>query len=221
MRTEPSRRLALTMRVASAADYDEPRDCLAQDWSRFLVDTLPAAAWMGLPNDPSRTGALLEAWGVDGLILTGGNDIGENPRKDAADLAALDHAVRTGMPVLAVCRGLQLLQHRFGGALSPIADRSHVALEHDIECEPDTLLNPTSRRATLRVNSYHDNAIRGDGLAHGLEPIARAGDGSIEAVTVPGRRIVGVMWHPERSPTIAAADRRIVEALFGGRWQWR
>ena len=100
MPTEPCRRLALSMRVVQTREYVEARDCIAQDWSRFLATVLPEAAWLAMPNDPDRVVPLMKAWAIDGLILTGGNDIGEHAGKDASDRAMLDYALRCGLPVL-------------------------------------------------------------------------------------------------------------------------
>ncbi|MEZ5659094.1 MAG: gamma-glutamyl-gamma-aminobutyrate hydrolase family protein [Burkholderiaceae bacterium] len=215
MPTEPCRRLALSMRVVQTREYVEARDCIAQDWSRLLAAVLPEAAWLAMPNDPDRVVPLMKAWAIDGLILTGGNDIGEHAEKDASDRAMLDYALRRGLPVLGVCRGLQVMQTSAGGALVPLSDRSHVAVEHEIECLPHSLLNPGGKPVRLSVNSFHGFVIAPGGLAPGLEPMARAADGSIEAARISGAQAVGVMWHPERAPVPGETDRRLIRTLFG------
>lgn len=173
------------------------------------------------PGGPADAGPLLER--VSGLVLTGGSDVdpalfGEarHPalrrvvsERDAFEIALCREAVRRGLPVLAICRGQQVLNVALGGTLyQDIASEVPGALEHRSDGERwqtthDVTLLPGSRiRAILGVeridvNSFHHQAVKD--VAPGLVVSARSpADGVIEGVESPVQRfVVGVQWHPE------------------------
>jgi putative glutamine amidotransferase len=182
---------------------------------------------------------------VDGLLLSGGSDIdpaiyGEAPHptsqwkreRDDFELALTRAALERDKPLLAICRGQQVLNVAAGGTLvqdipsqQPQAgphypkdvERWHIA--HEVEVLPGTRLREIVGRDVLPVNSSHHQAVKD--LGHGLRLAARARDGVIEAVESPAHRfVIGVQWHPEamwnRDPDhqelfrsfIAAAEKR-------------
>ena len=164
---------------------------------------------------------------VDGVLLTGGGDIdpalygaaahaafdAAEPGRDAFEIALVRAALTADLPVLAICRGMQVLNVAFGGDLvQDIPSEVNGALHHDVR-EPryaiahEVWVSPTSRLAALmkddledgencQVNSRHHQAVRHAG--DGLEVTATAPDGVIEAVERPTARFcLGVQWHPE------------------------
>ena len=164
---------------------------------------------------------------VDGVLLTGGGDIdpalygaephatfeAAEPGRDAFDIALVKAAVAANVPVLAICRGMQVLNVAFGGDLvQDIPTEVNGALHHDVR-EPrfaiahEVWLSPTSTLFTLMkddledgescpVNSRHHQAVRH--LGAGLEVVGTAPDGVIEAVERTGARFcLAVQWHPE------------------------
>jgi gamma-glutamyl-gamma-aminobutyrate hydrolase PuuD len=197
------------MRVTSAQGYDEPRDSLAQDWPVFLASALPGIRWVMLPNLGTASVDYARNHGVNALILTGGDDIGQNGLKDSTDLAMLAHALRAGWPVLGVCRGLQVMQHHLGGELTKMDENVHVAHRHAIAFDPGA---PLDSRPPTNVNSYHRYGIRS--AANGLRPLASAGDDSVEAAVLEGHRAYGVMWHPEREPAATEYDIALMRHVF-------
>ncbi len=161
--------------------------------------------------------------GCDGLILTGGEDVDParygapahpkggppNVRRDATELALFDEARARRLPVLAVCRGIQLANVALGGTLiQDIPSERSGSMVHDQEADPGQRTHavsvvPGSRLAlalgatALDVNSYHHQAV--DRLAHGLVVTAIAPDGIVEGVEASDADwwMVGVQWHPE------------------------
>jgi putative glutamine amidotransferase len=164
---------------------------------------------------------------VDGVLLTGGGDLdpalygaephptfeAAEPGRDAFDIALVKAAVAANLPVLAICRGMQVLNVAFGGDLvQDIPTEVNGALHHDVR-EPrfaiahEVWLSPTSTLFTLMkddledgescpVNSRHHQAVRHVGA--GLEVVGTAPDGVIEAVERTGARFcLAVQWHPE------------------------
>lgn len=160
---------------------------------------------------------------LDGLVISGGGDVdarryggdpadpllrGVNPHRDDAEIAALDTAVARGLPVLAICRGAQLVNVARGGTLhvdlgrdlpSELRHReSEEALGeplHDVEVVAGTTLAAWTGGGTIGVNSQHHQGIRT--LADGLVPSAYAPDGLVEAFEHPPTRLTAIQWHPE------------------------
>jgi putative glutamine amidotransferase len=156
-----------------------------------------------------------------GLLLMGGTDVdprlyGQSPApqtqrpdgtRDNFESLAIDEALKRDLPILAICRGLQILNVHLGGSLVQHLDsvdrhrqktpEDPGRAAHVITIEPNTLLAEIAGVQTWQVNSRHHQAI--DGVGRELRISARApDDGTIEAVEIPSRRFVlGVQWHPE------------------------
>lgn len=169
---------------------------------------------------PERAVGALQSSGVRGLVLTGGEDVEParygatphpkleepDPARDAAELALIAAARERRLPILAICRGIQILNVALGGTLyqdlaserpGPIAHTGD-DVRHTVRIEPGSLLERTLGTRTATVNSRHHQAIRD--LAPGLRAVSWAEDGLIEAVEPadPGAPwMLAVQWHPE------------------------
>lgn len=172
-----------------------------------------------------------------GLVLTGGVDVdparyGEPPdpnlgrtlpERDEMELGLLGRALAARRPLLAICRGAQLLNVACGGSLHQhIAQRDPhrtrraadgTTLEsgwHDVEVAPGTLLARMAGPGPLRVNSRHHQAVTPSRLAPGLAAAGRTDEGGLtvlEAIEVPDHPFaLGVQWHPERPELALAAE---------------
>ena len=164
--------------------------------------------------------------GIDGLILSGGDDV--HPQAYAAadegvsldtdldadlgEIELLKQAVARGIPVLGICRGAQIVNVAFGGGLHqdmlgdsdchparPEVLEAVLAQRHDLEVAPNSRLAQILGPGPREVNSTHHQAI--SDLAPGITPVAWAPDGVVEAVEIDGPGyLVGVQWHPEKLP---------------------
>jgi putative glutamine amidotransferase len=190
------------------------------------------------PLAPSHAGRALDA--VAGLVLTGGEDVaprryGETPHpalgtvneaRDAWELALVAAARARGLPTLAICRGVQLLNVALGGGLvQDIPSQCPSALPHapgngravrvhDVHVAPGTRLAEAIAARRLQVNSSHHQAI--GRVAHGLRVNARAPDGVVEGAEWEADDwwAVGVQWHPEELiETPEAWDRGLFAAF--------
>ena len=159
---------------------------------------------------------------LDGLVLSGGADIdpdylGEepldcisvNPRRDAQELMLVRLAVERQIPVLGICRGIQMLTAALGGKLyqdiktqhgRPSIEHSQTIARglpsHDVKIEKDSLLHSLMGTETLAVNSFHHQAVKE--IPQGFRVTATASDGIIEGMeSTAFRPILGVQWHPE------------------------
>ena len=194
--------VAITQRVSVVRSYGERRDCLDQAWTTFLAacGLLPVL----LPNVTETALALCEVTGVAGLVLTGGNDLaalgGDAPERDAVENALLDWAERRALPVLGVCRGMQVIQQRFAIALRRV--EGHVAERQVIRIDGEP----------REVNSYHHFAAFDSRPP--LNVWAVADDGVIEAIRHSSQPMTGIMWHPERSAPFSPADVALFRRVF-------
>lgn len=205
-----SRPIAVTQRVDAIAAYGERRDALDQRWARVLESL--GLLCVPVPNAPSTAREWLGAVAPGGLILSGGNSIGAGPdsapERDAMESALLDWARDGRVPVLAVCRGMQMLNAHLGGRLVRV--EGHVAVRHRVGPTCEARADEASRV----VNSFHNFAIRPDDLAADLVATAVAPDGTIEACHHRDLPWHAVMWHPEREPALDEGDRRLLAGLF-------
>lgn len=188
------KRVALTQRLVRDPRSGELRSALDVRFAELLgeLGLLPVP----LPPLPDPA-PWLDALGIDGLLLSGGNDLAhlsDDPlcaRREALERRALRAAFERDLPILGVCRGLQQLVSLDGGRLGSV--RGHAGRPHDVTIRASRFLPD----AVAAVNSYHDFGVVETGTA--LGPVAWAPDGTIEAVEHPELPILGVMWHPERA----------------------
>jgi putative glutamine amidotransferase len=152
---------------------------------------------------------------ADGVLLPGGGDVsptlyGEtsasntvddvDDEQDAFDLAVARWALDTGVPLLAVCRGWQLVNIALGGDLEQHMTDPHTHVVHEVAVLPATLLAEVVGE-TVRSSCFHHQRVRR--LGTGLLPVARAVDGTVEAAVLPGAPgwFLAVQWHPEDTVT--------------------
>ena len=177
---------------------------------------------------------------IDGLLLPGGDDIapreyGARPlpalgqvdeARDALELTLARQALRDDMPILGICRGIQLLAVAAGGTLYqdlPSQHPSHVRhearqfgrdyLAHSIAIEPMSRLAHALQRETVEVNSFHHQAVLD--MPEGFVATACAPDGIVEAIEAPAHRFtLGVQCHPEEIWRRSAPEFRGLFASF-------
>jgi gamma-glutamyl-gamma-aminobutyrate hydrolase PuuD len=171
---------------------------------------------------------------LDGILLSGGPDLdpelygqethsetnGIEPERDRAEIALLRSALERDMPVLAVCRGSQVLNVALGGDLvqhlpEVVGDEKHKHTPGEFADHDVVLVQGTRVQEILGdqapVKSHHHQGY--GQLGEGLREAARAEDGTIEALEDPSRRFaLGVLWHPEAGEDSALFDALVEEA---------
>jgi len=178
-----------------------------------------------VPPDEDGIEEVLDA--LDGLIFSGGNDMtpeeygaephpettGTNPERDRGELALLEAALTRDLPVLAICRGFEVLNIARGGDLVQhlpelVGHEEHRETlgefsEHSVRVDPSSRIGEVAGA----VKSHHHQGIGRIGA--GLRDVAWAEDGTVEAIEDPEKPfVVGVLWHPE-----AGEDQRLFERL--------
>ena len=171
---------------------------------------------------------------IDALLLAGGGDVdpalfGGEPseaqlvdrNRDEFELALIRGALQRDMPVLGICRGIQILNVFQGGSLRNLRNEAQVAATHGIDLDSmdahsveivaGSKLGELLGAGPRRVNSFHGQAV--GQVGQGLDVAAQAPDGVVEAIEMPDRRfVVGMQWHPEAPPQQMAVFEAFLEA---------
>ncbi|MET9815724.1 gamma-glutamyl-gamma-aminobutyrate hydrolase family protein [Streptomyces sp. NPDC006129] len=195
-----------------------------------LVQRAGGLAAMLPPDAPER--AVETVARLDGLVIAGGPDVEPvrygaereprtgppAPERDAWELALIDAALAAGVPLLGICRGMQLLNVALGGTLVQHLD-GHAEVVgvfggHPVKPVPGTRYAAIVPEETS-VPTYHHQAV--DRLGEGLLPSAYAADGTVEALELPSGQgwVLGVQWHPEMGEDVRVM-RALVEAAAAG-----
>lgn len=204
----------------------------------MYVQMLERAGARPLLVPPTDEGVEETLDALDGLLLSGGADLdpdgygaeahpatsGTRPERDRAELALLEAALERDLPVLAVCRGSQILNVARGGDLvqhlpEHVGHEEHRAVpgvfsEHPVRIEDGSKLGALAGDHGPVKSHHHQGFGR---VGEGLREVAWAEDGTLEALEDPERRFVlGVLWHPE-----AGEDARLFEALVAEARRYR
>jgi gamma-glutamyl-gamma-aminobutyrate hydrolase PuuD len=210
-------RIGVTMRVAAGREPGgTARDVFPEDWRDTLASVLPAASWWPLANTGAAAVRRFTALRLDALLLAGGNDLGSAPQRDDTELRLVDHCASRGIPVLGVCRGLQLVQTCFGGGIVPAPEAHDAGRLHRIDVTDDRaqrLLGVVQ----LAAPSYHRFGVPAGSVAPALETWATSDDGFVEMLAHRSLPIVAVQWHPERPLPEPEIARRLLRGFADAR----
>ena len=223
--------IVVTTTLGTGGSHQLPAVKLNVQYVTAVEEPGGAAVLVTPAHDPETVRALVGM--AHGLLLTGGEDVDPRrygqaphptvgdvtPARDAMEMAALDEAMRRGIPVMAICRGIQLLNVALGGTLyqdlpsqrpgaivheqeAPVGHRWHTATVRE-----GSGLRGIFGSGELFINSFHHQGI--DRLGQGLVATVWAEDGLVEGVEGTDYGwMYGVQWHPERGEAETPADQR-------------
>jgi putative glutamine amidotransferase len=232
-RLAPTLTNRLLVKIGLSYDYGSPKyrlyaGALLAAGEAYTVEVQPH--WLAGTDRPLDEAAIAT---MDGLVLTGGGDVepdryGQPSAADACEIQAgrddiewaiLRAAIERRIPILAICRGMQLLNVFHGGTLIPDlpttgAHRLVDDARHEVELEPASALAILANATSGEVTSSHHQAV--DRLGNGLVVAARHADGTVEAIEWrhPMRKpwLAAVQWHPERM----GLDEPLAGTLYRG-----
>lgn len=199
--------VAVSQRVESINSRAETIDSLDQRVITFAqavgIIPLPIPNNLGTKitkaEDPSTLELFLKKTLPTGFILTGGNDLGENIERDNTEFALLNYAEKYRLPVLGICRGMQVMASRAGALL--VRRSGHTNTRHRLK-----------GLSNNEVNSYHNYSIKD--CPKGFTIMAKSQSNSIEAIHHNSLPWEGWMWHPEREITFTEYDIKRAKQLL-------
>ena len=235
--------ICVTPRYEPAKELFGERFLPNESLSRGLLDAIVDAGGLPVMMPITDDAALIQRYVdmCDGFVIPGGHSVdparwGEEPRADASDVSLerdalefplVEKVLAADKPLLAICRGMQLLNVALGGTLSqwlydlPTREgtthwRHEIILNdpaHPVDVVAGTLLDQVmGARPRLQVNSSHHECVARPG--EGVRVDGYATDGIIESIDVPGRRFcLGVQWHPEYTWPTLETDRLLWRSL--------
>ena len=200
--------IAVSQRVDIISSREEKRDALDQRLVSFLgragFTCMPisnAFLFEGQSSSKAVIGNLMLQISPSALLLSGGNDLGEFQDRDETESILLDYAKSNNMPVLGICRGMQMMATRSGAKLKRVS--GHTNSRHRI-----------TGIITREVNSYHQYGFYD--CPSDYEVLSKSADGVIKAIRHLNLPWEGWMWHPEREEEYSTEDVERLQKLVEG-----
>ncbi|WP_234534489.1 gamma-glutamyl-gamma-aminobutyrate hydrolase family protein [Streptomyces shenzhenensis] len=199
--------------------------------ARALIEAVWRAGGEPASIHPADTDVPARLARFDGVLLPGGGDLAPHrygaadthdtvydvdDLQDTFDLRVARHALESGLPLLAVCRGLQAVNVALGGTLEQDMggpDRSHRHLRHPVAVRPGSCLEQAAGEQKVDASCYHHQRV--DRLGAGLTVTATAADGTVEGLELAGAPgwFTAVQWHPEDTAHEDPVQQRLFDAL--------
>ena len=205
------KKVIVTQREEHISEYGEIRDSIDQKWTNFLmsIDLFP----IFVSNNLDHANEILKNEDIKGVILTGGESLsrysGIDSTRDKVEKILIDWAINNNVPLLGVCRGMQVVQNYFGISLQTISN--HVGVRHNLEVNQGLKLSDLVAQYN-DVNSFHNLGTKENGKF--FNTLAISEDGIVKALEHKTENIYGVMWHCERETPFVKEDKELFKQIF-------
>lgn len=219
------KKIGITQRVVILKERGESRDVLDQKWYSF--SEAMGVMLIPLPNNIKNIDEYITLLGIEGIIFSGGNNVGYNKglnikgltiesndvavERDRTEALILELAIKNRIPIVGVCRGFQFINCYLGGTLVSIEDEEHVAAEHQVSFVNKNWQKYYGEHSYF--NSYHKWGVRIDDLSPDLKVEGITGS-YVEAFSHKCYEIYGIMWHPERNSILRTEDINLFTQLL-------
>jgi len=197
------KKIAITQRIILNKDYNEVREALDVSWGAMFeeLDFLPVI----LPYNYDFT-----KFEFDGVILSGGNDIGEVNFRDEFEYKLIEHCITNDIPLFGLCRGMQIIAKYFKGSFKKVENQ--VAIKHKIIVNKKSIYKRYLDKLGS-VNSYHNNAVD---LKNDNFIISAWNEDKtiIKAIEHKSYKIFAQMWHSEREEPFNQNELELIRGFF-------
>tara|TARA_B100000212_G_scaffold169518_1_gene127548 strand:+ start:5631 stop:6239 length:609 start_codon:yes stop_codon:yes gene_type:complete len=200
------KKILITQRIDLIKEIKEERESLDIRLMKMFsrIDMLPIQISIAASKDKKDIQNYISSLCPDGILLSGGNDLGQYPERDNLEKEILHLSERENIPIFGICRGLQVLNFFCEGSLIKV--NGHCNTRHKIYGEEEF-----NNRV---VNSFHNYGVFEQNLGKDLKPLANSNDGCIEAIRHTKLPWMAIMWHPERESTLNNEDLKIIKEHF-------
>ncbi len=227
--------VAISQRSSRGPEYgsvDSLERSYVEYFNRFDVNLIP------IPNIGRVIKKYFHDLKVEGIILSGGGDVhpslygGDSNYpgnysldRDETEKSLLEIALEEDLPVLGICRGMQLINVHFGGKLiqslnSDVENAvNHIGTKHQVTVAQDSITDALGVN-TIEVNSYHNQGFTEHQLSTELVSFAIAEDQTIEGIYHPKYALAAVMWHPDRSSPTIPLDELLTRVFVSREMFW-
>ena len=207
-------KIFISQSKAIIKSYKDKVDYLSDDWQVYFNKIRSDIILIPIPNNKKLVQKMIKELKPNGLILTGGNDLGEFKNRDETEFKMIREFLKLKKPVLGVCRGMQVLNSFYGGKLSyknkSLIDINHTNSEHKVNICDDYFF----KKKKIKVNSFHKFLIKKKQVAKNFTPFAISDDGVVEGFYDLKKNIFGIQWHLERPSPSKKFDLMIIEKIF-------
>ena len=197
------KKILISQRLDEVGIFNEKRNNLDVRYFQIFekLNMIPIL----IPNNITLAKKIIKNVKVSGIILSSGGDALKKDIRYDTEILLLNYAKRNDIPLLGICSGAQDINIYFGGRIKAIPN--HVRKKH-------TLKSDLTNKKKIKTNCYHDCGIKSDYLGKNLHVLGTSSDDSIELFKHKSKKIIGMMWHPERFKKLREFELKIFKRLF-------
>ena len=197
------KKVFISQRLDNVGKFNEKRNNLDIRFLKLFekLNIIPIL----IPNDIYLTKKIIKDIKPKGIILTSGGDALKKDVRYYSELLLIDFACKKNIPLIGICRGAQAINLYFSGKIKKISN--HVRKNHKLKIH-------FGNKQKVITNSYHDYGIKKEILGKNLKVLGETNDGSIELFRHKSKKIVGMMWHPERFKKLRSFELKIFKNLL-------
>lgn len=197
------KKVFISQRLDNVGKFDEKRNNLDIRFLKLFekLNIIPIL----IPNDIYLTKKIIKDIKPKGIILTSGGDALKKDVRYYSELLLINFAYKKNIPLIGICRGAQAINLYFSGKIKKISN--HVRKNHKLNIH-------FGNKKKVITNSYHDYGIKKEILGKNLKVLGETTDGSIELFRHKSKKIVGMMWHPERFKKLRSFELKIFKNLL-------
>jgi len=197
------KKVFISQRLDNVGKFNEKRNNLDIRFLKLFekLNIIPIL----IPNDIYLTKKIIKDIKPKGIILTSGGDALKKDVRYYSELLLINFAYKKNIPLIGICRGAQAINLYFSGKIKKISN--HVRKNHKLNIH-------FGNKQKVITNSYHDYGIKKEILGKNLKVLGETNDGSIELFRHKSKKIVGMMWHPERFKKLRSFELKIFKNLL-------